>query len=117
MQAYLYAYPLVLMEQTRAATPGLALNRFVHAEAYPGPDARTVVRPNVDTLYSTAWLDLSRGPPAARWAAGTCGGNHALALRQRQAGRRGAARQPDPGHLGNRGQEALVATPLPPHFD
>jgi len=61
-QAYLYAYPLVLMERTRAATPNRPPNQFVHAPAYPGPDARNVVRPNVDTLYSTAWLDLSREP-------------------------------------------------------
>jgi hypothetical protein len=61
-QAYLYAYPLVLMERTRAATPNRPLNQFVHAPAYPGPEARVVIRPNVDTLYSTAWLDLSREP-------------------------------------------------------
>lgn len=61
-QAYLYAYPLVLMERTRAAVPNRPLNQFTHAPAYPGPDARTIVRPNVDTLYSIAWLDLSREP-------------------------------------------------------
>src|SRR5262245_5107573 len=61
-QAYLFAYPLVLMERTRLAAPNRPVNEFVHAPAYPGPDARTVVRPNVDTLYSTAWLDLSREP-------------------------------------------------------
>src|SRR5262245_11421742 len=61
-QAYLFAYPLVLMERTRAAVPNRPVNQFTHAPAYPGPDARTVVRPNVDTLYSTAWLDLSNGP-------------------------------------------------------
>src|SRR6266436_4100310 len=61
-QAYLYAYPLVLMERTRTAVPNRPINQFVHAQAYPGPQARTVIRPNVDTLYSTAWLDLSRGP-------------------------------------------------------
>lgn len=61
-QAYLFAYPLVLMEQTRLAAPHRPVNEFVHAQAYPGPEARTVVRPNVDTLYSTAWLDLSQEP-------------------------------------------------------
>lgn len=60
-QAYLYAYPLVLMERTRAAT-NRPVNQFVHAPAYPTPQARTVIRPNVDTLYSTAWLDLSDEP-------------------------------------------------------
>jgi len=60
-QAYLFAYPLVLMERTRAGA-NLPVNQFLHAPAYPGPQARTVVRPNVDTLYSTAFLDLSREP-------------------------------------------------------
>jgi hypothetical protein len=61
-QAYLFAYPLVLMERTRLAVPNRPINEFVHAQVYPGPKARTVVRPNVDTLYCTAWLDLSREP-------------------------------------------------------
>jgi hypothetical protein len=60
-QAYLYAYPLVLMERTRAVQ-NRPINQFVHAQAYPGPQTRAVIRPNVDTLYSTAWLDLSREP-------------------------------------------------------
>ena len=60
-QAYLFAYPLVLMERTRHAT-NRPVNQFIHAPVYPTPQARTVVRPNVDTLYSTAWLDLSREP-------------------------------------------------------
>lgn len=60
-QAYLYAYPLVLMEQTRAAQ-NRPLNQFQHAPAFPTPQNRTVVRPNVDTLYSSAWLDLAKEP-------------------------------------------------------
>lgn len=60
-QAYLYAYPLVLMEQTREAQ-NRPVNQFVHAPAFPTPQNRTVVRPNVDTLYSTAWLDLAKEP-------------------------------------------------------
>ena len=61
-QAYLYAYPLVLMEATRDAVPNRPMNRFQHAPAFPTPNSRTVVRPNVDTLYSSAWLDLTREP-------------------------------------------------------
>src|SRR5262245_4006676 len=61
-QAYLYAYPLVLMEATRDAVPNRPMNRFQHAPAFPTPNSRTVVRPNVDTLYSPAWLDLTREP-------------------------------------------------------
>lgn len=58
-RAYIYAYPLVLMEATRGAMP---VNRFTHVPQFPRPDSRQVVRPNADTLYSSAWLDLSKEP-------------------------------------------------------
>ena len=58
-RAYLYAYPLVLIEATRGEMP---VNRFTHVPQFPRPDSRQVIRPNADTLYSTAWLDLSREP-------------------------------------------------------
>jgi hypothetical protein len=70
--AYLYAYPLVSMDMTmRQATnvpnadaiPMRAPpNQFAHARTYPRAGDRDVVRFNFDTLYSLAWLDLSRGP-------------------------------------------------------
>lgn len=63
LQAYIYAYPLVLADQTRQAfIQRFPLNRFNHAPAFPPPTARMVVRPNIDTLYSSAWLDLSAAP-------------------------------------------------------
>jgi hypothetical protein len=67
--AYTFAYPLVLMDVTRradlerraqAGLPGT--NHFVHAQAFPDDHSRIVIRPNADTLYSTAWLDLSHEP-------------------------------------------------------
>jgi len=67
--AYTFAYPLVLMDLTRrvdgqrraqAGLPGA--NQFVHAREFPDEHSRIVIRPNADTLYSTAWLDLSREP-------------------------------------------------------
>ena len=57
--AYLFAYPLVLMEYTRHHAPA---NVFNHAREFPAASFRGVVRPNADTLYSTAWLDLSKEP-------------------------------------------------------
>ena len=57
--AYIYAYPLVLMENTRGTMP---VNQFTHAPRFPLPENRRIVRPNADTLYSTAWLDLSKEP-------------------------------------------------------
>ncbi len=40
----------------------MPVNRFTHAPQFPRPDSRQVIRPNADTLYSTAWLDLSQEP-------------------------------------------------------
>jgi hypothetical protein len=69
---YQYAYPIVLMDLTmRQATAvsnastvtGRApINQFAYFRSYPDADARDVVRFNFDTLYSFAWVDLSRGP-------------------------------------------------------
>jgi hypothetical protein len=70
-EAYIYLYPLVMMEVSRRqavnveadAKPGLGPpNQFHHLRAFPTVDFRAVVRPNFDTLYSSAWLDLTAGP-------------------------------------------------------
>ena len=37
-------------------------NVFHHFREYPPADFREVVRPNFDTLYSSAWLDLTKEP-------------------------------------------------------
>jgi len=68
--AFVYGYPLVLMgltagELTSAPATsayGAPINRFRHVDRTAIPGDRAVVRPNTDTLYSSAWLDLSRGP-------------------------------------------------------
>ncbi len=60
-QAYLFAYPLVLVEATRRATPGPS-NNFTHLPQFPDDKFRLVVLPNTDTLYSSAPLDLSKEP-------------------------------------------------------
>ncbi|WP_158305819.1 DUF1254 domain-containing protein [Parvularcula bermudensis] len=67
---YIYGFPGLLMEETavRATTApypcglGAPMNTFKQLYDRPGPDFRAVVRPNVDTLYSSAFLDLSEGP-------------------------------------------------------
>jgi hypothetical protein len=70
-EAYLYLYPLVTMDVTRkqiinsdpkTAGIGGPPNMFDNIQAYPAADMRAVVRPNFDTLYSSAWLDLTREP-------------------------------------------------------
>jgi hypothetical protein len=66
--AALYALPLVTMDLTREqffaqpATADATPNRFLHIPILGNPTFRAVVRPNVDTLYSTAWLDLTAEP-------------------------------------------------------
>ncbi|MET9883359.1 DUF1254 domain-containing protein [Streptomyces sp. NPDC006430] len=70
-EAYTYLYPLVMMDVTRRqATSPLAVqwpgygvpNEFHHLREFPSAEFRAVVRPNFDTLYSNAWLDLTGGP-------------------------------------------------------
>lgn len=67
-EAVTYLYPLVMMDVTRLQSvngTGPASgppNRFNHIRQYPTADFRAVVRPNFDTLYSPAWLDLTNGP-------------------------------------------------------
>ena len=59
-QGYLFAYPMLLMEFTRRNAA--QTNLFAHAPAVPEASAHAVIRPNADTLYSSAWLDLAREP-------------------------------------------------------
>jgi hypothetical protein len=67
-KAYTFAYPLVLMELTRRnameyQVQGSAeMNRFTHVRQFPDDRFHQVIRPNADTLYSSAWLDLLREP-------------------------------------------------------
>lgn len=64
-EAYVFGYPLVLMDETRRAmlaSPEIETNWLHHRRALPGFGDEAVVRPNRDTLYSLAWLDLSHGP-------------------------------------------------------
>jgi hypothetical protein len=71
VDAYVYFYPLLSMDITRKqftnVEPGKEfgkgpMNMFVNVPAYPPADFRGVVRSNFDTLYSIAWLDLTREP-------------------------------------------------------
>lgn len=65
---YIFGYPLVLMELTRrqitnVATPDekhAPMGVFGHMRRYPTADFRAVTAPNADTLYSSAWLNLSK---------------------------------------------------------
>ena len=64
LQAYIYGFPLVLGDITRRnGYQALAqYNKFLNQKLLSTPEVDLVVRPNVDTLYSISWLDLSDGP-------------------------------------------------------
>ena len=64
LDAYVYGYPIVLMNVTEKSMidTGLEINQFFSQGTFLNPKFNVVVRPNVDTLYSQAWLDLSREP-------------------------------------------------------
>lgn len=74
VDAYLYAYPLVLMEATRRsstqvqhALAGKApMNQFGHRTVFPDPGNTDVAWPSTDMLYSSLWYDVSRQPLVIR---------------------------------------------------
>ncbi len=72
VEGYIYLYPLVLMDTTRRQITNVEkvsfsplrtpADVFINIPAFPPADFRAVVRPNFDTLYSSAFLDLSEEP-------------------------------------------------------
>jgi hypothetical protein len=69
VDAYLYFYPLISMDITRKQSTNIEpgkefakgpMNMFVNVPAFPPADLKVVVRVNFDTLYSIAWLDLTK---------------------------------------------------------
>jgi hypothetical protein len=71
VDAYVYFYSLLTMDVTRrqmtnarpGEKPGFGpMGMFSNVPTYPPADMKSVVRPNFDTLYSIAWLDLTKEP-------------------------------------------------------
>src|ERR1035441_4782586 len=71
VEAFTYLYSMVLMDVTRRQATNIEagkvigrgpMNAFAHVPIFPPADFRDVVRPNFDTLYSIAWLDLTKEP-------------------------------------------------------
>jgi hypothetical protein len=71
VDAYLYLYPLVTMDLTRKQSTNIEpgkefskgpMNTFANIPEYPPANLKLVVRLNFDTLYSVAWLDLTKEP-------------------------------------------------------
>jgi hypothetical protein len=69
VDAYLYFYPLISMDITRLVSTNIEAgkepmkgpaNTFLNAASYPPADLKVVVRYNFDTLYSLAFLDMTK---------------------------------------------------------
>jgi len=63
-EGYIYGYPLVITDATRVhASQTLGPENQLHrVRRFPDAQFRGVVRPNVDTLYTTAFIDMAQGP-------------------------------------------------------
>ncbi len=69
-EAYVYGYPLVLMDVSRQVMTAVAkpttiaapLNQFNNSLEFPDATFTNVVSPNADTLYSFSWLDIAQEP-------------------------------------------------------
>ena len=63
-EAYLYGYPLVMMETTRVQSAKYIgpENQLRLVRQFPNAQFKDVVRPNVDTLYTTAFISMKEGP-------------------------------------------------------
>ena len=69
--AYIYAYPLISMKVTANVATNVVhttdrgfapYNQFSHRNTIPDYTFTSVVSPNVDTFYSSAWIDLDEEP-------------------------------------------------------
>jgi hypothetical protein len=69
-RAYLYGLPAYEIARSRDAAltqQGQKLNVLVHKRELADAQTRLITTPNNDTLYSSAFLDLSRGPFGDRY--------------------------------------------------
>jgi hypothetical protein len=63
-EGYIYGYPLVITDVTRA-NAALTMgpeNQLRRVRQFPDASFKEVVRPNVDMLYTTAFIDTAKGP-------------------------------------------------------
>ncbi|MGF7161517.1 hypothetical protein FHS85_003158 [Rhodoligotrophos appendicifer] len=70
VEAYTFGYPLVTMEMTRRVLTNVAapegtkapMGQIIKLRRYPDASFRDVTAPNADTLYTTAFVDVSDEP-------------------------------------------------------
>lgn len=70
LHAYVYGFPLVMMDLTREASTAVTtageftapVNQFSVMTHYPDASFRAVARTGLDTLFAVAWADLDQEP-------------------------------------------------------
>jgi len=70
IDAYIYGYPLMIMDMTRRQLTNVGssgssrapMGQLVRRRSYPAVDDHTVPAPNADTLYTNVWLDVTKEP-------------------------------------------------------
>jgi hypothetical protein len=70
VDAYIYGYPLVTVDMTRKQLTNVAtpegthgpMGQLIKMHTYPDASFKTVTAPNADTLYTTAFFDVSQEP-------------------------------------------------------
>ncbi len=70
VDAYIYGYPLVTFDmarkqQTNVPKPDAEhapMGQMIKMRSYPAVDNHCCAAPNADTLYTIAWLDVTREP-------------------------------------------------------
>src|SRR5271165_3308690 len=70
IDAYLYGYPLITFDVAREQQTNVAvadpehapMGQMIRMRSYPAVDNHCCAAPNADTLYTEAWLDVSKEP-------------------------------------------------------
>ena len=70
VDAYIYGYPLAILDMTRRQLTNVAtveptrapMGQLRRLRSYPAVDDHSVPAPNADTLYTDAWLDVWKEP-------------------------------------------------------
>jgi hypothetical protein len=70
VDAYIFGYPLAILDTTRTQLTNVAtagptrapMGQLLRLRTYPAADDHSVPAPNADTLYTYAWLDVSKEP-------------------------------------------------------
>src|SRR5205085_1333646 len=70
LEAYVYGFPLVMMDLTKEAAIAVPtagettapINQFAVMTRYPDASFKAVARTGLDTLFAVAWADLDKEP-------------------------------------------------------